>query len=53
MARGPRDSEWLVLRRCLAIVRRLVRGPARPEKLATSQLAETCLLQVNKERQSR
>lgn len=28
MARGHRESEWLVIRRCLAIVRRLQRGPA-------------------------
>lgn len=32
MTRGRRDSPWLALRRCLAMVRRLQRGPAtRPE----------------------
>lgn len=33
MARGPRDSPWLVLRRCLAIIRRVQRGPARWQDL--------------------
>lgn len=27
MARGPRESQWLVLRRCLAIIRRVQQGP--------------------------
>lgn len=35
MAGGRRESHWLVMRRCLAIVRRLVRGPASgPELIA-------------------
>lgn len=33
MARGSRDSSWLVLRRCLAIIRRVQRGPARWQDL--------------------
>lgn len=33
MARGARESHWLVIRRCLAIVRRLVRGPASGKEL--------------------
>lgn len=28
MTRGPRESTWLVLSRCLAIIRRVQRGPA-------------------------
>ena len=33
MARGTRDSQWQVVRRCLSIVRRIQRGPARWEDL--------------------
>jgi predicted DNA-binding transcriptional regulator YafY len=33
MSRGKRESHWLVIRRCLAIVRRLVRGPASGQEL--------------------
>jgi len=36
MSRGSRESQWLVLRRCLAIVRRLQRGPADGEALAAA-----------------
>ena len=33
MLRGTRESHWLVIRRCLAIIRRVQRGPARWEEL--------------------
>lgn len=33
MPRGSRESSWLVLRRCLAIIRRVQRGPARWQDL--------------------
>lgn len=33
MSRGSRDSPWLVLRRCLAIIRRVQRGPAQWREL--------------------
>jgi len=33
MPRGKRESHWLVIRRCLAIVRRVQRGPACWEEL--------------------
>lgn len=33
MARGSRDSQWLVIRRCIAIIRRVQRGPASWEEL--------------------
>ena len=32
-ARGNRESPWLVLRRSLAIIRRLMRGPATKDEL--------------------
>jgi hypothetical protein len=28
MSRGKRDSQWLVIRRCLSLIRRVQRGPA-------------------------
>ena len=33
MTRGKRESSWLVIRRCLAIIRRAQRGPASREEL--------------------
>jgi len=33
MARGRRESTWMVIRRCLAIIRRVQRGPASREDL--------------------
>jgi len=36
MIRGSRESQWLVLRRCLAIVRQLQRGPADKDTLMTA-----------------
>jgi predicted DNA-binding transcriptional regulator YafY len=40
MSRGQRESHWLVLRRCLAIVRRLQRGPAAWPELVAAVLRE-------------
>ena len=40
MLRGTRESHWLVIRRCLAIVRRVQRGPARWEELVQAVLAQ-------------
>lgn len=40
MVRGPRESHWLVIRRCLAIVRRVQHGPARREELLQAVLDE-------------
>lgn len=39
MARGRRESEWLVIRRCLALIRRVERGPATREELLEALLA--------------
>lgn len=39
MARGTRESTWLVARRCLAIIRRVQRGPATREELVQAVLA--------------
>ena len=36
--RGTRESHWLVIRRCLAILRRLQRGPASREALISAVL---------------
>lgn len=38
MSRGRRESHWLVIRRCLAIVRQVQRGPARWEDLIRAVL---------------
>lgn len=40
MAHGKRESEWLVIRRCLAIIRRLQQGPANWRALVEAVLAE-------------
>jgi len=40
MARGRRESDWMVLRRCLAIVRRVQRGAATREDLMEAVLHE-------------
>ncbi|MDI7275108.1 MAG: WYL domain-containing protein [Anaerolineae bacterium] len=40
MKRGLRESQWHVLRRCLAIVRRAERGPCSWQDLAEAVLAE-------------
>ena len=37
---GKRESHWLVIRRCLAIIRRAQRGPARWEELVEAVLAQ-------------
>ena len=39
MARGKREGQWQVVRRCLAIVRRVQRGPASREELVEAVLA--------------
>lgn len=39
MARGKRESEWLVIKRCLALIRRLQRGPATRGQLLEAMLA--------------
>lgn len=39
MPRGKRESAWLVIRRCLAIIGRVQRGPARREELIQAVLA--------------
>ena len=38
MSRGRRESHWLVIRRCLAIVRRVQRGPAQRADLLQAVL---------------
>ena len=38
--RGKRESQWLVMRRCLAIIRRLQQGPAGWKALIEAVLAE-------------
>jgi predicted DNA-binding transcriptional regulator YafY len=40
MSRGRRESEWLVIRRCLAIIYRAQRGPARREELIQAVLLQ-------------
>jgi predicted DNA-binding transcriptional regulator YafY len=40
MSRGTRESHWLVARRCLAIIARAQRGPARREELIRAVLAQ-------------
>ena len=40
MPRGKRESHWLVIRRCLGIVRRVQRGPACWEELVEAVLAQ-------------
>jgi len=40
MKRGKRDSEWLVIRRCLAMMHRLQRGPASREALLEAVIAQ-------------
>ena len=40
MSRGKRESDWTVIRRCLAIVRRVQRGPAGREELVRAVLAQ-------------
>jgi predicted DNA-binding transcriptional regulator YafY len=40
MPRGRRESEWLVARRCLAIIRRAQRGPASRRELIEAALAQ-------------
>ncbi len=39
MRRGKRESEWLVIRRCLALIRCVQRGPATREQLLAAMLA--------------
>ncbi len=39
MTRGRRESSWLVIRRCLAIIRRAQRGPASKEDLLQAMQA--------------
>ena len=39
MSRGKRDSEWLVIKRCLAIVRQVQQGPASRAQLLEAMLA--------------
>jgi len=38
--RGKRESHWLVIRRCLAIIQRVQRGPARWKELIQAVLAQ-------------
>ena len=38
--RGLRESQWLVIRRCLAIIRRAQRGPATRDELIQAMLEE-------------
>lgn len=38
--RGLRESQWLVMRRCLAIIRRAQRGPATRDELIQAMLEE-------------
>jgi predicted DNA-binding transcriptional regulator YafY len=40
MARGKRESHWLVIRRCLAIIRRAQRGPATWKELVDAVLGQ-------------
>ena len=40
MSRGKRESHWLVLRRCLAIIRRVQRGPASRDDLIEAVLKD-------------
>jgi predicted DNA-binding transcriptional regulator YafY len=40
MPHGKRESHWLVIRRCLAIIRRAQRGPASWEELIKAVLAQ-------------
>ena len=40
MPRGRRESQWLVMRRCLAIIHRVQRGPASWEELIEAVLAQ-------------
>lgn len=40
MARGKRESQWLTLRRCLAIIRRVQQGPTDWEGLVAAVLAQ-------------
>ena len=40
MKRGMRDSQWAVMRRCLAIIHRLQRGPATAQELLQAVLAQ-------------
>jgi predicted DNA-binding transcriptional regulator YafY len=40
MPRGKRESHWLVMRRCLAIIRRAQRSPASREELIQAVLAQ-------------
>jgi len=40
MSRGRRESQWLVIRRCLAILYRTQRGPARWEELIQAGLLQ-------------
>ena len=40
MSRGRRESQWLVVRRCLAIIRRAQRGPASRQELLEAVLAQ-------------
>jgi predicted DNA-binding transcriptional regulator YafY len=40
MSRGKRDSQWLVIRRCLSLIRRVQRGPAAWQELVQSVLEQ-------------
>lgn len=40
MSRGGRESDWLVIRRCLAMIRRLQRGPANWQQLVEAVLEQ-------------
>ena len=40
MSRGRRESQWLVIRRCLAIICRAQRGPASREELIQAVLLQ-------------
>lgn len=40
MTRGRRESQWLVMRRCLAIIRRAQRRAASREELIEAVLAQ-------------
>ena len=40
MSPGKRESQWLVMRRCLAIIRRAQRGPASWEEMVQAVLAQ-------------
>ena len=40
MSRGRRESQWLVIRRCLTIIQRTQRGPASWEELIRAVLAQ-------------